>query len=328
MRYTSKRAGFTLVELLVVITIIAILIALLLPAVQTAREAARRAQCSNNMKQLSLAMLMHEEKNKFFPSAGWGVFWSGDPDRGPGKEQPGCWTYAILPYMEQEEVYDLGRDGDPNHWTQTQADGARQCARTPLSVMNCPTRRPSILYPTGWYGGPMNCMYYSTDLVARGDYGGCWGDMDPIPIYFGPGSLDEAATLTASNSWPKWNNGGICGMRSEVTMAQISDGTSDTYMLGEKGINPDNYADGLGVGDNEGMYLGCLDDNCREAAYPPQWDTPGVQNSNYFGSAHSASCNMSMCDGSVRTVSYSIDRETHRRLGRRDDGLPVDSKNL
>src|SRR5687768_6477407 len=89
----SRPRGFTLVELLVVIAIIGILVALLLPAVQAARESARRTQCKNHLKQLSLAFLTHENTYGYFPSGGWGWVWTGDPDLGSGERQPGGWAY-------------------------------------------------------------------------------------------------------------------------------------------------------------------------------------------------------------------------------------------
>src|SRR5262245_56226043 len=114
--FVRARAGFTLVELLVVIAIIGILVALLLPAVQAAREAARRAKCTNNVKQITLALLSYHDANKRFPR---GTYTNPDKNHLNAEDGPG-WATKILPYLEEQAYYDRivrngvpGYDGDP-----------------------------------------------------------------------------------------------------------------------------------------------------------------------------------------------------------------------
>src|SRR6476620_9751486 len=109
-RKRSLQSGFTLVELLVVIAIIGILVALLLPAIQAAREAARRAQCKNHLRQIGIACLNFENSNKIFPAGGWGFLWMGDPDSGMGRHQPGGWIYQVCPYLEEQGVFQFVKD--------------------------------------------------------------------------------------------------------------------------------------------------------------------------------------------------------------------------
>ena len=142
--YRSRRVSsqaFTLVELLVVIAIIGILVGLLLPAVQSARESARRMQCSNHLKQIGLAFLNHESTNKFLPCAGWNIWYLGDPQLGTGREQPGGWIYQILPYVEEQAVYDITDDGNKLLVTTAQKDQSLILQRSALPMFNCPSRR-------------------------------------------------------------------------------------------------------------------------------------------------------------------------------------------
>jgi prepilin-type N-terminal cleavage/methylation domain-containing protein len=326
-----KCAGFTLIELLVVITIIGILIALLLPAVQAAREAARRLQCQNNLKQISLACIGHEELQKFYPSGGWVCNWVGDPLRGFGPSQPGGWIYSILPHIEQEQLWRLPDDGDAMNITAQQKAGAAIVCATPLAVMNCPTRRPSQVYPytLSSYWDVRNCDTLST--VARADYAANSGDSD-----IGGESGDVFTTVTTYSvagtcTWPSNQSfTGISYYRSKVTIADVSDGTSNTYMVGEKALNPDDYATGNDGGDNHSMFQGFDHDVNRwgNADCLPYQDTPGINMEFNFGSAHAAGFNMALCDGSVQVISYSIDAEVHRRLSNREDGMPINPKNL
>ena len=152
MKTPRNRRGFTLVELLVVIAIIGILIALLLPAVQAAREAARRMQCTNNLKQIGLAALNHEQAHGQYPTGGWGWLWIGDPDRGFDQRQPGGWIFNILPFMEQETLYDM-QSGLSSSTTPTRTAAAAMMLGVPLANMNCPSRRGAAVYPT-WFTDP------------------------------------------------------------------------------------------------------------------------------------------------------------------------------
>ncbi len=148
-RRARSRRAFTLVELLVVIAIIGILVALLLPAVQAAREAARRSQCVNNLKQMSLGWLNHVDANRFMPTGGWGWSWTGDPDRGFGLSQPGGWTYNILPFIEETNLHDLGK-------------GAPQAAKNTAAAVRISTGLPIFYCSLAAHRDPVH-QYHSSD---------------------------------------------------------------------------------------------------------------------------------------------------------------------
>lgn len=322
------RTGFTLVELLVVITIIGILISLLLPAVQSAREAARRTQCMNHLKQLGLASLQHMEKTGRFPTGGWGWHWVGDPDRGTTNDQPGGWIYNILPYMEQEALYLLPADGKADEITDLQRERTRELTQTPLAMLNCPSRRRSVVYPKPWNGTYVARNSLNNDgannVAARSDYAANCGSQSRNEYFGGPGGI-------VGDNWGGWHDvrkcNGISFERSEVQMAHVRDGASNTIMLGEKYMMADHYYTGAIGSDNENMYTGFNNDIFRSthANRTPMQDRSGYNSSFRFGSAHAAGCHFVFCDGSVHRLSYSIDPDTYRHLGNRKDGKSVDT---
>ncbi|MFH1267491.1 MAG: DUF1559 domain-containing protein [Planctomycetota bacterium] len=327
------RNGFTLVELLVVIAIIGILIALLLPAVQAAREAARRAQCSNHLKQIGLSFHNHENVYGHMPTGGWGWQWMGDPDSGVGRDQPGGWCYNVLPYIEQQTLREMGRG---------QTGAALQAAltvvhSTPVATFNCPSRRSAEPFPYiddfgSGYEGFNNLIGAPTPpTAARGDYAANAGST-------GASAPEGPPTLADGKNSDAWldttRRNGIVYQVSTVRIADITDGTTNTYMVGERNLCPDSYHSGLDPADDNNYYVGVDLDTVRATCgsptdtacitYRPAKDRLGVITRHNFGSAHPGAFNMGMCDGSVRSISYTINTITHRDLGGRDDGNTID----
>ncbi|MEZ6070995.1 MAG: DUF1559 domain-containing protein [Pirellulales bacterium] len=326
MRPKRMRWGFTLVELLVVIAIIGILIAAVAAGRAGRPRGARRTQCVNNLKQLALGAINHHDTHGFLPTGGWGYQWVGDPDRGYNRRQPGGWIYNILPFVEQGPLHDMGSG-------MAMSAKAAACSvriGTPVPMFNCPTRRSALAYPapTGLphFHTPHFASY--TELLARSDYAASSGDIfldvGPGPSSFEQGDAPDYAWIDKSK------HTGICHLRSEIKFAQITDGTSNTYLIGEKYLRPETYTTGDDPGDNESMYMGENGDIIRWANLQigPLQDRVGGTFWPHWGSSHSAGLNMSFCDGSVHLIHYGIDLENHRRLGNRKDGLPIDPEQL
>lgn len=347
--------GFTLVELLVVIAIIGILVGLLLPAVQAAREAARRMSCQNNLKQIDLAALNFESALGYFPQGPM----DGDPEaiNTGGSPNPAGYNYIetppayggttccraatrrgwnhfykILPYMEQENLYNLGVD-DPPYWPNVANNGGEDdVAATAVAGFYCPTNRPPTLYNNG--------------LRGRLDYAGCagffqgetiegTGDIPAPPLGLAPrgderGNVNQGDTPRRKGAimWP-----GFGGKRK---LADFRDGQSNSIAFAEK-CTPFARL-GSDGGDNERWNnSGWDEDNVRWHFAPVSNQTapefrPGSTNSTawrrMFGGPHPAGLNAALGDGSVRFYSFTVDANVWRLLCVIDDGEVIDSSKL
>jgi prepilin-type N-terminal cleavage/methylation domain-containing protein len=285
------RRAFTLVELLVVIAIIGVLVALLLPAVQAAREAARNAQCKNNLKQMGLGSLNLESTHGILPGAGWAPWTTGDPDRGIGRDQPGSWIYQLLPFVEQQNIYDLPADGDRDRITPAQREGAARMEQTPIATFNCPSRRPAVNYNWDVNVSSFFRVVNSSrvETMAHSDYAANAGDAFPDNLAKdGPGGLKFFFSTTECQGtgngpygpdkfqlvlpprpsgsnysigetfcWPsKDTQTGVVFLGAEMHLKEITDGTSHTMLVSEKYVEADKYELGTDPGDNQCMYSG------------------------------------------------------------------------
>jgi prepilin-type N-terminal cleavage/methylation domain-containing protein len=355
-----RRRGFTLVELLVVITIIGLLIGMLLPAINSARESARNATCKNNLLQMGKAILAHEQIQEMFPTGGWGYNWLGDPDRGYGNQQPGGWIFNILPHIDQTNIHDMARyqTGSAKQLALVGTAATPGMVQLALPFSNCPSRRRQAVYPyTGGSTMAMNAgggAAPSGLKVAKSDYAILSGDYPSngaVTALAGPTA--GADTLTAAGGFTPnaiqaayftgtttniANFHGICYQQSSVRKDDVRDGLTQTIMLGEKYLDPNAYTTGTDKGDELSLYTGVSNDLFRMTGnppvngvvpgQPPMQDHAGVSDVLHFGSAHPSGANFILCDGAAIAISYTVDPETFRRLGTAAENLPVDMTKL
>lgn len=253
-----KRNGFTLVELLVVISIIAVLVGLLLPAVYGARESARRITCTNNVRQLANGCLNHETAHGFFPTGGWNNTWVGDPNAGVGRHQPGGWIFNVLPYIDQTALHDKGlgkRDSELRA-------ALTEMVQTTVAIMNCPTRRKTDICNNVTGIQPPNAN--KPEFYCRTDYAGNAGSYgkNMYSSFPATGNPNFDQKVAKGTNWPenanhRQKNNGLFYCATEIGRNDVTDGTSNTYFIGEKFVDANAYH---GVnqcrGDNESMYVG------------------------------------------------------------------------
>lgn len=313
--------GLTLVEILLVIAIIGVMIALLLPAIQSAREASRRASCASQLKQIAMAFHAHHNAYRHFPSGGWGFRWVGDPDRGVGRRQPGGWIYHVLPFVEEQSLHDMGR-GQASNATGKWAEALRMI-QTPLPIFNCPTRRGYGCWPVR---ANRDWMYNANPPEpavgwARSCYAASLGDQI-ITWNNGPKTLAEGDAGIGFDDMSKVN--GVVCQRSQYRFSDITDGLSQTYLVGEKYLNSLNYFNGLDGSDDEPMLSGASADLHAVSSVSPANDRHDLPVRYAWGSAHPGIFQIAFADGSVHRIRISIDPEVHRRIGNRRDGKTVD----
>ena len=315
MKDRKSSRGFTLVELLVVIAIIGILIALLLPAVQAAREAARRMQCTNNLKQLGLGVHNYISTHRVFPPAGL-------------VNTPSRISYigVLLPYLEQVELYKRV-DMTVGWWVGSLNRAVRQ---TPLAYAACPSApNPKANW---WYGdnGSYNIGDGGEYTLHYQGVAGAAGRKAFSPIY--PPQVYTDYEPDVGGGGVKSKNG-IFQISQLVSIGDVADGTSNTLMIGEISWHKGEYEPWLGGSSGGGMNMM----SCKNVMYPFRsrfYNPSQTYDRNYpaatdicntsFGALHAGGCNFARADGSVQFYGEEISLDVLKALATRNGGEVFD----
>jgi len=304
MRLPSSRKlrGFTLVELLVVIAIIGVLVALLLPAVQSAREAARRTQCANNLKQMGIGLHNYHDTFQKLPF-GWS-------DRGAG------WTTMLLPYIEQQNLWSTLKFNESDNWDSANTDNQRACG-TFINTFRCPSM--GVV--------PRHVDNQSIPGRVPTSYRG---------VASSTADSDDTSTSVKKRSLEMLDMEGLFFCCSHVRLAEITDGSSNTLMIGESRwetftqdgnqmdfwyigspqVDPCNCRTGEGATE-QSEFCGSTGVPFNARAIP---STTGYVKELSFTSLHPNGAQFCLADGSVRFVTFSINQPTYQALGSRNGG--------
>lgn len=327
----DSRSGFTLIELLVVIAIIAILIALLLPAVQQAREAARRSQCKNNLKQIALAIHNYESTYSRLPTSGEGTHWA---NRQTAFFPVSLFT-SILPFVDQAPVYDMFDFNYPYNADPAAYPGVQNsvAAKTVVPTYLCPS---NASYQDNGGGGYGQADYMPVAYI----------DIDPVTGLRNP--MTAASNGARKDGFLTWNTSRFrdCTDGTSNTIAVFEDSGRPPQVVGHypapagfslidtcgTGMRcPNRWADGdVGSGVSGPPNLGSGDENLINNNKTPlggpadcPWTTNNCGPNDEPFSFHTGGCHVALGDGSARFLSENIDRHVIRRLCDRSDGEPV-----